>query len=194
MWEAFNTNGTSPRTEVYYGTTELYVGAHGPAIRDAAGWKLIVNGGGGVGGWDMKPGSGGVPDTPPGAKLGVCGEMMDTYEGTCIPHDGLGRYPTNSTAECCDHCLATRGCFSWVVRHDEGVCYINQNDVQEGTSVPPIWPSSHGPCTYAAVSVRTQAQTPQLAFSTDISDGLLVVSGARRDRQQIAQLVQRRGG
>ena len=69
MWEALNTNGTSPRHEIYYGVTELYVGAHGPAVRDAAGWKLIVNGGGGVGGWDLKPGSGGVPDTPPGAKL-----------------------------------------------------------------------------------------------------------------------------
>ncbi len=27
---------------------ERYIGSHGPAIRDAAGWKLIVNGAGGV--------------------------------------------------------------------------------------------------------------------------------------------------
>ena len=33
--------------------------------------------------------------------------------------------------------LSTRGCFSWVVRHDEGVCYINTNDIQEGTFIPP---------------------------------------------------------
>ena len=91
---------------------EQYIGTHGPAIRDAAGWKLIVNGAGGVGGWNMKPGSGGVPPTPAGAKLGICGTMMDTFEHTCIPNDGLARYPTNSTAVCCGHCLATRGCFS----------------------------------------------------------------------------------
>ena len=60
----------------------------------------------------MKPGSGGVPPTPAGAKLGVCGTMMDQFEHTCIPNDGLARYPTNSTATCCSHCLATRGCFS----------------------------------------------------------------------------------
>lgn len=27
---------------------ERYIGTHGPAIRDAAGWKLIVNGAGGA--------------------------------------------------------------------------------------------------------------------------------------------------
>jgi hypothetical protein len=37
---------------------------------------------------------------------------MDTFENTCIPHDELARYPTNSTAVCCNRCLATRGCFS----------------------------------------------------------------------------------
>ena len=60
----------------------------------------------------MKPGSGGVPPTPAGAKLGECGTMMDTFENMCIPHDGLARYPTNSTAECCERCLAKRSCFS----------------------------------------------------------------------------------
>jgi len=79
MWDAFNHNSTSPRTEVYYGIVrrasafsafdvehnpvvrtadsfwsfhgvkgERYIGSHGPAIRDAEGWKLIVNGAGGV--------------------------------------------------------------------------------------------------------------------------------------------------
>jgi hypothetical protein len=37
-----------------------------------------------VGGWGLKPGSGGVPGTPPGAQLGVCGTMMDSFEGWCI--------------------------------------------------------------------------------------------------------------
>lgn len=46
--------------QVYIGVSELYIGLHGPAIRDAAGWKLILNGGGGVGGWNMTPGSGGA--------------------------------------------------------------------------------------------------------------------------------------
>jgi hypothetical protein len=116
--------------------------------------------------------------------------MMDTFEHTCIPNDGLARYPTNSTAECCDHCLATLGCFScecdgghcrrnltvclrgfcatnaehvhaelcwsdsiwcclftrWsgVVRHDEGVCFLNTDDVQQGQAIPPYWPSTPG--------------------------------------------------
>jgi hypothetical protein len=100
----------------------------------------------------MTPGAGGVPPTPAGAKLGVCGNMMDTYEGWCIEHDGLGQLPTNDTAACCDFCLRTRGCFSWVVDHSQQVCYINRNDIQTGTSMPPSWPRTRGRCTYACVS------------------------------------------
>ena len=36
-WAALNSNETSPRTSVYYGVTEMYIGDHGPAVRDADG-------------------------------------------------------------------------------------------------------------------------------------------------------------
>eukprot|EP01052_Picozoa_sp_SAG31_P024696 SAG31_NODE_2118_length_6410_cov_3.846142_5_plen_305_part_00 len=152
MWTALQHNGTSPRKYAYIGVSELYIGLHGPALRDASGWKLILNGGGGVGGWNMKPGSGGVPPTPQGATLGACGNMMDTYEGWCIDHDGFGQLSTNSTDECCTLCLTTRGCFSWVVDHQRQTCYINRNDIQIGTSMPPTWPRARGNCTYACIS------------------------------------------
>ena len=29
--------------------------------------------------------------------------LQDTFDGKCIGHDGLGQWPTNSTAECCAH-------------------------------------------------------------------------------------------
>jgi hypothetical protein len=33
MWPALSHNGSSPRTSVYYGVTELYIGLNGPAVR-----------------------------------------------------------------------------------------------------------------------------------------------------------------
>ena len=79
--------------------------------------------------------------------------LQDTFEGKCIGHDGLGRWPTNSTAECCAHCVATRGCWSWVVNHAEGICYINRNDIQQGSQIPPDWPTTDGPCTRKALQL-----------------------------------------
>ena len=44
VWTALLSNGTSPRTSVYYGISQ---GHKGPAVRDVAGYKLILGGTGG---------------------------------------------------------------------------------------------------------------------------------------------------
>jgi hypothetical protein len=41
-------------------------------------------------------------------------------------------------ARCCQ--ADVPALFAGVVRHDEGVCYLNTNDVQQGQAIPPIWP------------------------------------------------------
>eukprot|EP00908_Phaeocystis_cordata_P008457 Transcript_19134.p1 GENE.Transcript_19134~~Transcript_19134.p1 ORF type:complete len:530 (-),score=182.55 Transcript_19134:868-2400(-) len=49
LWATLLANGSSPRTSVYYGISEASLG---PAVRDAAGFKLIHGGnGGGQGKW-----------------------------------------------------------------------------------------------------------------------------------------------
>ena len=51
MWSTVLANGTSPRTEIYYGINQA---GQGPAVRDVAGHKLILShsgGGGGKGEW-----------------------------------------------------------------------------------------------------------------------------------------------
>jgi hypothetical protein len=192
MLQALQTNGTSPRTEIYYGTTEMYIGLHGPAIRDAQGWKLILNGGGGIGGWNMTPGdSGGFPNKPPpGGVLGVCGNMMDQFEGFCIDHDGLGQIPTNSSAECCQHCLQTRGCWSWVVSHAEEVCYLNRNDIQQGSEIPPHWPRRPGPCTYAAISGQGVNGSKSLSLFNVHTDPAERVNLTERHPDEVVRLHQ----
>ncbi|CAK9005421.1 Arylsulfatase I (ASI) [Durusdinium trenchii] len=54
-WPALQQNTSSTRKDVYYGTADVVVGVHGPALRDAAGWKLVLNGGGGHGDWTPHP-------------------------------------------------------------------------------------------------------------------------------------------
>lgn len=49
LWAALISNGTSPRDNIYYGISQ---DGYGPAVRDMAGFKLIMGGsGGGAGGW-----------------------------------------------------------------------------------------------------------------------------------------------
>lgn len=49
LWATLLSNGTSPRTSVYYGISQQH---DGPAVRDAAGYKLLLGGtGGGKGTW-----------------------------------------------------------------------------------------------------------------------------------------------
>ncbi|CAJ1370526.1 unnamed protein product [Effrenium voratum] len=55
LWHALRTNATSPREDIYYGVADEVVGQHGPALRTAEGWKLVLNGGGGVGDWPEVP-------------------------------------------------------------------------------------------------------------------------------------------
>ena len=57
-----------------------------------------------------------------------------------------------------------------VVRHDEGVCYLNTNDVQQGQAIPPRWPSSEGPCTYASVSAQGAIGNKSLSLYNVESD------------------------
>ena len=33
------------------------------------------------------------------------------------------------------------------MNHAEGICYINRNDIQQGSQIPPDWPTTDGPCT-----------------------------------------------
>ena len=54
MWPYLQSNWSSPRTEVYYGVADHVVGRHGPALRTADGWKLLLNGGGGSSGWSPR--------------------------------------------------------------------------------------------------------------------------------------------
>lgn len=61
-------------------------------------------------------------------------------------------------------------CAVGVVRHDEGVCYLNTNDVQQGQAIPPRWPSSEGPCTYASVSAQGAIGNKSLSLYNVESD------------------------
>ena len=52
LWAALLSNGSSPRTSVYYGISQ---GNDGPALRDADGYKVIFGGdGGGKGAWSAQ--------------------------------------------------------------------------------------------------------------------------------------------
>eukprot|EP00929_Paragymnodinium_shiwhaense_P097592 TRINITY_DN59227_c0_g1_i1.p1 TRINITY_DN59227_c0_g1~~TRINITY_DN59227_c0_g1_i1.p1 ORF type:complete len:640 (+),score=32.76 TRINITY_DN59227_c0_g1_i1:69-1988(+) len=51
LWEAILTNSSSPRKDVYYGISQ---GNTGPAVRDAAGQKLIIKGAGSAGMWSQQ--------------------------------------------------------------------------------------------------------------------------------------------
>eukprot|EP01043_Picozoa_sp_COSAG02_P028940 COSAG02_NODE_1780_length_10949_cov_6.987281_3_plen_152_part_00 len=57
-----------------------------------------------------------------------------------------------------------------VLRHDEEVCYLNTNDVQQGQAIPPHWPSSEGPCTYASVSAQGAIGNKSLSLYNVESD------------------------
>lgn len=54
MWPYLRSNWSSPRSEVYYGVSDSVIGRHGPALRTADGWKLLLNGGGGYGAWSPR--------------------------------------------------------------------------------------------------------------------------------------------
>ncbi|CAE7901531.1 ARSJ, partial [Symbiodinium necroappetens] len=51
LWPALAQNASSPRSDIFYGIADHTVGFHGPALRTADGWKLLLNGGGGSGRW-----------------------------------------------------------------------------------------------------------------------------------------------
>eukprot|EP00435_Cladocopium_sp_Y103_P006720 s2313_g2.t1 len=53
LWPALQQNLSSLRSEIYYGLSDIAVGRHGPGLRDAEGWKLILQGGGGVDDWSL---------------------------------------------------------------------------------------------------------------------------------------------
>mmetsp|Transcript_52028 Transcript_52028/g.116778 ORF Transcript_52028/g.116778 Transcript_52028/m.116778 type:complete len:531 (+) Transcript_52028:1-1593(+) len=55
LWSALIGNNASPRKALYYGLADQTVGKHGPALRNAAGWKLVLGGGGGTGDWPSPP-------------------------------------------------------------------------------------------------------------------------------------------
>ena len=105
--------------------------------------------------------------------------LQDTFEGKCIGHDGLGRWPTNSTAECCAHCVATRGCWSWVVNHAEGICYINRNDIQQGSQIPPDWPTTDGPCTCQLQQLSFLLATAAALFSPGLTEAAAQTPASR---------------
>ena len=55
LWHQLIGNLASPRIDLYYGIADASVGKHGPALRDAEGWKLILGTGGGTGDWPPQP-------------------------------------------------------------------------------------------------------------------------------------------
>jgi len=76
LWDAWTTNGSSPRTSVYYGISQ---DGRGPAVRDAAGFKLILSaGGGGAGRWSPEQRPNGSSHT---SMVGELGEVVEEEEG-----------------------------------------------------------------------------------------------------------------
>ena len=49
VWKELISNQPSPRKELYYGLADRLVGDHGPSLRTAEGWKVLIGTGGGSG-------------------------------------------------------------------------------------------------------------------------------------------------
>ena len=129
MWSALLSNATSPRTVVYYGINQ---GSQGPAIRDVAGYKLMLvdtNGGGGKGEWSLQqlPNASSstqelLVDTQSYAVAGMeqmIGSGADACHiqtGVCYPGGDLVKLVLGTIAECCATCAGNDGAVGFTFR------------------------------------------------------------------------------
>jgi hypothetical protein len=131
MWRVLNQNMTSPRTFIYYGTNQ---GGHGPAVRDTAGFKLILApDGGGKGEWspEQLPNKSSVSVSVEGSQtiypLGTaawcvggllgCHGTICLQNNTCYPGGDLKPMANISgPTQCCEICAKNSACVAFTYR------------------------------------------------------------------------------